>query len=147
MDRAIGYIHAGYTEWQCGNKKAALDYAKAVQKQKVPGISDFFSCFNRTRSMLKHNKDLSDILNKLLIFYDADTVNEVQDILQNNKNPFVNYVVSCAPEKGSCTTCRYCAICDVQKQMHIIKVINEHTAVFDNEAAFKKLQTLFKKLS
>ena len=147
MDRAIGYIHAGYTEWQCGNKKAALDYAKAVQKQRVPGISDFFSCFNRTRSMLKHNKDLSDILNKLLIFYDADTVNEVQDILQNDKNPFVNYVVSCAPEKGSCTTCRYCAICDVPKQMHIIKVINEHTAVFDNESAFKKLQTLFKKLS
>ncbi len=147
MDRAIGYIHVGYTEWQCGNKKAALDYAKAVQKQKVPGISDFFSCYNRTLAMLKQNKDLSDILKKLLIFYDADTVNEVQDILQNNKNPFVNYVVSCAPEKGSCATCRYYGICDVEKQMHITKVINEYTATFDNEKAFEKLKALFKKLS
>ncbi len=147
LDRAIGYIHLGYVEWAFGNKSAALNYAKNIQNQAIPEISDYFSCLIRVFSMQKTTDNLSDILQQLTLFYSESTVNEVQQVLSCGKNPFENYIVSCSPEAGSCAACRYSDTCEVLKRMAITDMLNKRTAAFDNEKAFTKLRDLFQKIS
>ncbi len=147
IDRILAYIHIGYVHWQYGDKKAAMNCASFIQKYDVPGISDFFSCLLRTQSLLSANPDLSVALEKISIFYTEDTVNEVREILEAGKNPFENYVISCVPGSGSCAACRYREICNIPRNMDIIRIINDRAAEFDNAEAFRKLKALFQRIS
>lgn len=141
-DRAIGYAHLAYVDWQCGNYSQVMTYAKVIQAQGVSGISDFCSCFLKAKSMLDDEEKIEAILRKLSIFYDEDTIAEVKDVLVNEKNPFAKYVVRCGRENG-CEECAYTNECCVRQQRKLMNLVNQHIQTFDIPASFAKLKALF----
>ena len=144
-DRAIGYAHLAYVDWQCGNHRQAMNYAKNIQKQNVSGISDFCSCLLMAKSMLEMNNVQEQIQKCLSIFYDEETIVEVLGVLTQGKNPFAKYVVRCGQVNG-CAECAYVNGCCVKQQGELMNLVNRHIKNFDISGAFSKLKTLFQSL-
>jgi YcaO-like protein with predicted kinase domain len=142
MDRAAGWAHLAYTEWRCGNEKVAMDYAAKVQAQGAPGISDFCSCLLRAKKMLKQEENLDDVCSKLSLFYEADTVKEVRDVITDHRNPFEKYLVKCSRE-GGCDCCVYQKNCVVKAQKMLMNLVDGYVQNFDNEKAFDRIRAMF----
>ncbi len=145
-DVAIGYIHLGFVEWGCGNTHKANLIAKKIAALNCPGISEYFSCLCRTGDMLK-SSSLDDVLNLLSLFYDAEIIAQVKQVYTEDINPFRDYVITCDPDNGSCSSCRYAESCVVVPQKKLAKIVNSYVEKFDNEKAFTQLKNLFRSLS
>ena len=142
LDRAAGYCHLAYVEWECGNEDAAMGYAKSAQRQEVPPISDYFSCLIQAKTMLKEEYSIESIIEKLNIFYKEETVNEVAETLRNNLNPFRRYVVRCSRDQG-CQNCCYQEGCKVAAHRSLIRLVNSHIQNFDRDQSFTNIKKLF----
>lgn len=145
-DVAIGYIHLGFVEWACGSIKKANMIAKNIAALNCPGISEFFSCYSRVTDMLKKDS-LDNVLSMLSIFYDADVIMQVKQVITEKSNPFYDYVITCDPDNGTCASCRYAESCVVVPQNNLAKIVNDYAAKFDNAKAFDRLKALFHSLS
>lgn len=146
IDRAVGYIHVGYVEWSCGDYSVADHYIAALSNLKIAGISDYFSCLRLVRIIQKTNADLVSILSSLSLFYEADVIEMIRKVCTENSNPFAPYVVSCHPEKNSCSICQYKESCRLTHQHAINTKVNEFVKTFNNEKAFLELKKLFKSI-
>lgn len=141
LDRAAGYCHLAYVEWECGNEGNAMEYARSVQRQQVPGISDYFSCLIQTKAMLKEEKNLESVLEKLGIFYENEIIQEVAETVRRNLNPFRKYVVRCTRENG-CESCYYQDGCLVHAQDALISHVDSYVQKFDCDRSFAKIREL-----
>lgn len=142
LDKAAGMAHLAYTEWQCGNEKTAMDHAANIRGIGAEGISDFCSCLLRAKSWLSQEQDLEKVCSKLALFYEAELVEEIRDIISNRRNPFAKYTVKCSRKDG-CEVCMYQKSCYVQKQKALIALVNKHIQNFDTDKAFEKIRTVF----
>ena len=145
-EEAVGYIHLAYVEWACGNIKGAYDYAKALEKLKVTGISDYFSCLCRAREMMKAGEKLETVMSRLSLFYEAKFIEEVRTVLAEKTNPFAPYIVSCGERREKCAGCKYVDMCCMNNNKDIGEKVNEKASAFDNKQAFDKLRKLFAEL-
>ena len=142
QDRAAALAHMAYIEWECGNKKLAMDYAAMIQAQKEYYISDFFSCFIRANALKNTYNSLEDLCDRLAMFYQEDVVAQVKKVMEENTNPFAAFVVRCTRENG-CDGCYYLKTCYVKQQRALMEMVNGHIAKFDHQGAFEKLKTMF----
>ena len=142
QDRAAALAHMAYIEWECGNKRLAMDYAAMIQAQREYYISDFFSCFIRANALKNTYKSLEDLCDRLSMFYQEDVVAQVKKVMEENTNPFAAFVVRCTRENG-CDGCYYLKACYVKQQRALMEMVNGHIAKFDHQGAFEKLKTMF----
>ncbi len=139
-DTAVGYAHLAYVDWACGDKVNAMRRAAILERLRVPGMWDYFSCLCRAVEMRKE-ASLDDAMRRLSFFYDAQTVEQVKTALEKGTNPFAPYVVACAE---GCESCRYRASCRRPNNCAIGELVNRYAADFDNEAAFAALRELLR---
>lgn len=142
LDRAAGWAHLAYTEWRCGNEKVAMDFAACIQSLGAEGISDFCSCLIRAKKMLKQEENLDDVCSKLSLFYEANVVKEVRDVITDHRNPFEKYLVKCSRE-GGCDCCVYQKTCVVKAQKMLMDLVDGYVQNFDNEKAFDRIRMMF----
>ena len=145
-DCAVACMHLAYTEWQCGNWGMALKYARSVEGIGVAGISDYCSCLCRAKSMLKEGQDLEVVMKRLSLFYEEQTIMEVQLILEKKENPFAPYVVSCGRDNEKCGQCRYVNSCLRNNNRKVGEIVDKYVSVFDNDKAFADLKKIFENL-
>lgn len=139
-DTAVGYVHLAYADWACGDKVNAMRRAAVLERLRVPGMWDYFSCLCRAVEMCKE-ASLDDTMRRLSFFYDAQTVGQVKTVLAEGSNPFAPYVTACSE---GCEGCRYRASCRRPNNRAIGELTNRYAAAFDNDAAFAALRTLLR---
>lgn len=147
LDLAVGYAFVGYVEWACGSKSSAIDYARAIERLKVSGISDYFSCLCQALSLLKEGQNLENVLRCLSVFYEDNTISELKHILEKKENPFAPYVVDCSEDNTNCAYCRYAQSCMRENNKKIGQLVNQHANQFDIQKAFSELRALLQSLS
>lgn len=143
IDRVVGSILCGYVEWMCGNLSAARQYVQRIGVYKVPGISDFFSCWYRADNRIRHGESPKTVLEELAIFYQPETITQVTEIIQAQANPFTPYMNRCTPDLKDCDSCIYNRYCCAKANRSVTVKINDATLAFDNEKAFAALKAVF----
>ena len=143
-DRSIAYMYMAYTEWECGNTSLAYKYAQVVENAKFPGVSDYCSCLLRAKAMMQKGEALDVVMNRLSLFYEEEFIQEVKNVLAENRNPFGPYVVSCGETDENCSVCRYVKTCQMNNNRAIGEIVNKHVQAFDNAKAFEELKKIFK---
>ncbi|MBE6984646.1 MAG: hypothetical protein E7434_03355 [Ruminococcaceae bacterium] len=139
--RAIyfGRMIYAYAEWQV-NRDNAIRIANAAAMEADEVASNYLSCLCTYYEYKKAKIDENIIVEGLCAVYPSEVVDEVKQALDQNVNPFENYIIRCDMEH--CDNCMSNGNCNVKESQKMAQIVQDATSAFDNKAAFERLRTM-----
>lgn len=145
FDLFLGLMHFAYVEWALGSPKQALSYAKkAMPYTEDQSVSSYLDCLCRVFSFATQGYSTLQALEDLQPFYLEETLSAVREVLTKNENPFSRFAFVC--NNSHCPSCSYADRCFYNARKRVLGILNQAVSAFDNEAAFQKIDVLFKNL-
>lgn len=140
QDKFWGLMTAAFACWGTGNAARAMHYLNISLPYAPESSKQLVSCLQRYFTLRMTGKKSKDqILSLLRLFYEADTVRDLQAAL-NEPNPFVVFLPFC---NKRCDNCKLRSVCKYPDHHAITNRLNEASAAFDVAQSFAALRECF----
>lgn len=139
QDKFWGLISMAYANWSIGNAAQSAQYLTAALPYVPEDSKPLAECLDRYLTLRRSRKGKDQALAHLRLFYEADTVRQLQAAL-NEPNPFTVFLPCC---KGHCSDCKIRNICKYPDYSVITKRLNEAASKFDIARSFAQLHESF----
>ncbi len=139
QDKFLGLLTMAYANWSIGNAAQSAQYLAAALPHADDNSKPLAACLSRYLSLRQNRLGKDQALAHLRMFYEADTVRQLQAAL-NEQNPFSVFLPCC---HSRCSDCSIRSICRYPDYNVITKRLNEAAAKFDVAKSFEGLRACF----
>lgn len=134
---AYGHLYMAYLEWACGNRNV-VPYAQYAASLLDGEDRTYLRCWCQLQPLAAK---LDETAEKLRLFYPKHILDEVYDVISQQKNPFRRFLICC--DLSRCDSCRFQSSCTRRVRQQVFDRLDAAVAAFDEEAAFEKIRVLF----
>lgn len=143
-DALLGMSHFAYIEWALGNRMQALKYVSGCADSIECEESAYLDCLCKAFVFVNQGASYGSALSGLCLFYEDDVIREVREVFETGKNPFERLVFRC--DAAQCDACKFSENCLQRQRKNLQNTLQNAISVFDNDAAFERIGSLFKNL-